>query len=257
MAEKVLDCIVILGDSASSGFGTGGRGYPVLLGEALGAKRIENFSQFGRTTKLMVEEDLPRVAALSPDLVIVQTGMADSLPHPGERVQRILERFAPSTWHGVDGLERRAYFSGSRRRRARQWVVAETKVALKRALIAISGGFTRTSPDEFRIYLDRLFSELERTCPLVVSVGLFDVDQRNFPKQHECSAPFRLVRQQVMAQHTHVIPADIDQHLRRWDDFLPDHAHLNVSGHDVLATEILGALRSTLPDVPMVQPGVA
>ena len=104
MTISPVDCVVVLGDSTSAGFGTGGRGYAVLIGEALGANRVENLSTFGRTTRLMFEEDLARVATIRPDVVVVQAGMGDSLPHPGERIQRMLEHFVPSTWHGVDGL---------------------------------------------------------------------------------------------------------------------------------------------------------
>jgi lysophospholipase L1-like esterase len=247
MTKTDVDCVVVLGDSTSAGFGTGGRGYAVLVGEALGANRVENLSTFGRTAKVMFEEDLPRVAAIRPDVIIVQTGMGDSLPHPGERIQRMLEHFVPSTWHGVDGLERRAYFSGTRRQRIRQWAVAEAKTTLKRILIAVTGGFTRSNPDEFRGYLDHLLGTLEPMCPVVVSVGLFDLDQHIFPKQHRVNLPFRRQRDQVLAEHPRVIGVEIDERLQRWDDFLGDHCHLNASGHAAVAEAILEAIRTVVP----------
>ncbi len=74
-----LKCVAVLGDSSAAGFGTGGRGFPVLAGEGLGALRLENLSQFSRTTKLMVEEDVSRIDEIRPDVVIVSIGMADSL----------------------------------------------------------------------------------------------------------------------------------------------------------------------------------
>jgi hypothetical protein len=216
---------------------------------------VENFAQFSRTAKLMVEEDLPRIAVLRPDLIIVEAGMGDSLPHPGERVQRMLERFIPSTWHGVDGLERRAYFSGTRRQRARQWAVAESKTAIKRALITLTGGFTRSNPEEFHAYLDRLFTALEVTNPVIVSIGLFDLDQHAFPKQHEFNLPFRAHRDQVLSEHPHVVRVEIDQRLHRWDDFHEDHCHWNAAGHATVANEILRALHSALPGLLTVPPG--
>ena len=88
MAHAAVDCVVILGDSTSAGFATGGQGYPSLVGEALGANGGE-LVQVRTDHQLMVEEDLPRIGALRPDVVIVQAGMGDSLPHPGERVQRL------------------------------------------------------------------------------------------------------------------------------------------------------------------------
>lgn len=249
--SHVADCIVVLGDSTSSGFGTGRHGYPVLLGETLQATRVENLAKFGQTTKSMVEEDLPRMAALRPDVVVVQAGMGDSLPHPGQRVQGLLERFVPSTWHGVDGLERRAYLSGTRRRRARQWLVAECKTALKRTLIFLTGGFTRATPEEFGTYLDRLLTGLEAICPVVVCIGLFDIDQHVFPKQHQLNVPFRAQRQRVLADHPRVIPVEIDQQLDRWDDFLEDHGHFNAAGHATVARAIILTLQSDVPGLAM------
>ena len=248
-----IDCIVVFGDSSSSGFGTGGRGYPVLIGEAVRAQRVENLAKFGQTTKLMVEEDLPHIASLHPDLVIVQAGMGDSLPHPSERIQHLLERFVPSTFHGVNGLERRAYFSGTRRRRAQQRVVATFKTTLKRTLISLTGGFTRSNPEEFRAYFDQLLTALEATGCIIVCIGLFSVDQRIFPKQHEKNLPFRKVREDVLEKHPQVIRAEIDQRLHRWDDFLGDHGHWNAAGHANVAEVILEALLSALPELGPAQ----
>jgi hypothetical protein len=178
-----------------------------------------------------------------------QAGMGDSLPHPGERLQRLLEHFVPSTWHGVNGFERRAYFSGTRRRRARQWAVAEFKTTLKRALIDLTGGFTRSNPDEFRSYLDQLLTGLEAISPIVVSVGLFDMDQHIFPKQHEMNVPFRVQRERVLTEHPQVIVAEINERLHRWDDYMGDHGHLNASGHASVAEEIIRSLQEHSPEL--------
>ena len=244
-----INSIAVLGDSTSTGFATQGRSYAVLVGEALTATTVENFAVFGRTAKLMVDEDLSRVADLRPDMVIVHVGMGDSLPHPGERVQRILERFAPPTWHGVYGLERRAYFSGTRWHRVTQWVVAETKTTIKRALIGITGGYTRATPVEFERYFDQLLTELADRVDVVVSIGLFDVDQHRFPKQHVLNLPFREKRFAVLSRHPQIIPVEINQRLDHWGHFLPDRAHWNAAGHAAVADEILQALRTALPEL--------
>jgi hypothetical protein len=237
-----IDSIAVLGDSSSTGFGTNGRSYGTIVGEALGASRVENLARFSRTTKLMLEEDAPLVAELRPDLVIVQAGMGDSFPHPGKWVQRTLERFAPPTWHGVEGLERRAYYSGSRPQRTRQWLTATAKTTIKRTLIGLTGGFTRSSPDEYGECLDRLLTELGGVAPFVLSIGMFDIDQRIFPKQRVMNLPFRDRRFAVLSGHPQVIPVEINQRLQRWDHYHPDHAHWNADGHAAVAAEILAAL---------------
>ncbi len=239
-----IGTIAVLGDSSSTGFGTDGGSYGALVGEALGAGRVENLARFSRTTKLMLEEDVAAVAALRPDLVIVQAGMGDSFPHPGEWVQRTLERFAPPTWHGVEGLERRAYFTGTRRQRARQWVTATAKTTIKRVLIGLTGGFTRSTPEEYEECLDLLLTELEDIAPTVLSIGMFDIDQRMFPKQHVMNLPFRERRFAVLSTHPRVIPVEISQRLQQWDHYHPDHAHWNTEGHAAVADEIVSALRA-------------
>lgn len=135
--------------------------------------------------------------------------------------------------------------------------MAEFKTALKRTLIALTGGFTRSNPDEFRRYLDHLFTALEAMGPVIVSVGLFDMDQHIFPKQHEVSLPFRLQRHIVLTKHPQVISAEIDQRLHRWDDFLGDRGHLNASGHATVAEEILRSLQSRPPGLVREGSGIA
>ena len=175
-------------------------GIPSWSAKPSAATRVENLAKFGQTTKMMLDEDLPLIPALRPDVVIVQAGMGDSLPHPGERVQRFLERFVPSTWHGVNGLERRAYFSGPVSgcpavggRRIQDDAQAGADPADRR--------IHASNPDEFRTSLDQLLTALEGISPVVVCIGLFDVDQHVFPKQHTLNVPFRTQRYRVLAEH--------------------------------------------------------
>lgn len=97
------------------------------------------------------------------------------------------------------------------------------------------------------MYLDQLFTALEATSPIIVSVGLFDLDQHNFPKQHELNLSFRAVRESVLESHPQIIPAEIDHRLHRWDDFHGDHCHWNVAGHATVAEVIIEALQPVLP----------
>jgi len=82
-----------------------------------------------------------------------------------------------------------------------------------------------------------------------VSVGLFDLDQHNFPKQHALNVPFRTVREDVLERHPHILRAEIDHRLHRWDDFHGDHCHWNAAGHATVAEVIIEALQPVLPEL--------
>jgi lysophospholipase L1-like esterase len=242
-----IDTVLALGDSATVGFGTGGRPYPVVVGETLGAGRVEIDAALGRTTGDVLAAHGALVAEHRPDLVIVQTGMADSLLHPGRRVQQLLERFAPPTWHGVDGLERRAVYSGSRVRRVRQRAASGAKTTLKRTIVGVTGGHTRLGPEESADRLDRLLGELTARCPVVVSIGFYTIDEHFFPGQERTNRRFRAARAEVLARHPAVLAVDVDRVLRRWEHFLADHGHWNAEGHAAVAAEIMRSLAAAHP----------
>ncbi len=243
---KSIDTIAVLGDSSSSGFGTRGRSYGVVLGESLGASRVEVFADFGRTTRELLDQHASWLAGVGPDLVVVQSGMADGLMHPGRRVQSFLEHFAPKTWHGVDGLERRAVFSKTRRVRMQQWATSTAKTLLKRAAVSLTGGYTRMQPDEYAECLDRLLSELEGTTGIVVCLGLYEIDAHFFPCQAASTARFKDARREVLARHPKVIGVEVDPVLVHWDCFLADHGHWNADGHAAVGAEIARCVRAAL-----------
>ena len=93
----------------------------------------------------------------------------------------MIERVAPATWHGVAGLEPRAYYSTtSRRRRWRQRAVSTLKVTVKRTAIRI-GHHQRMELDELVGHLGDLLARLEGLGVPVFLVGDYPVDARLFP----------------------------------------------------------------------------
>ncbi len=234
--------VVVIGDSSSVGFGTRGRSYPVLVAESLESP-LTLLADFGKTTRQALAEDLPAVAGCDPGLIILQTGMADSLLHPGRRVQQLLERFAPPTWHGVDGLERRAVYSSRRRTALLQRAGAAAKTTLKRLLVR-ANGWTRMTPDDYAACLDELLTGLEATGAPVVSIEIYRTDERIFPRQRATSAPFVAAHVAVTARHPGVVVVRPDEVLHRWDDFLGDHGHWNAAGHAKVAALVTDRLAS-------------
>lgn len=247
----MMTTVAVLGDSSSVGFGTGGRSYAIQLSEKLGAELVAVIAGLGKTTAVALETDLSTIAGLHADVVVVQTGMADSLLHPGQRLQRWIEHFVPETWHGVDGLERRAVFEPNRWHRARQQVAAAAKTALKRTLITVSRGYTRMLPAEYSQCLDRLLTGIEAAGGVVVSIGIYRIDQRYFPRQDNAIAPFVAARRAVLARHPNVVSVEPDEVLVRWGDFLDDHAHWSAAGHERVADHIVRRLKEARPDLDL------
>jgi lysophospholipase L1-like esterase len=246
---KELKTIVVFGDSASVGFSTKGRSYGVVLAELLGATRVEVSAGFGRTTRDVLDQHASVLDGLHPDLIVLQTGMADSLMHPGRRVQLLMEHFAPKAWHGVDGLERRAVYSTSWSVRVSQRVAASAKTGIKRMTVALTGGFTRMQPAEYGECLDQLLTSLQASCPLVMTITPYEIDERVFPRQRRSARRFIDVGATVLARHPSVIPVEVDPVLDRWDDYLGDNGHWNASGHATVAAEIARSLRAAHPEV--------
>ena len=175
--------IAVVGSSHSVGLGVYGQSFAVRAAELLGASETLQLSRSAQT-RLAGRRPTPstRSPASGPSLVIVSFGAAEGHVHPSRILQALLDRFAPASWRGPDGIEPRPYFSRRPARRLAQRTVSRTKVLVKRLLIAITGGFHRLSAAEFEAGLRDLLDRLG-PAPKVL-VGLWPVDERMFPRSN-------------------------------------------------------------------------
>ncbi|GAA2506224.1 SGNH/GDSL hydrolase family protein [Winogradskya humida] len=228
--------LAVLGDSHAAGLGVYGRSYAVRLAERLGADLLP----LARTTQTVDEiggDELLRLRAFAPTAVIVAFGASEGFVHPSRVLQRLLDRFAPRSWHG---LEPRPYYSRKRARRWRQRVVSGAKVLVKRALIGVGGGFQRLPSPGFEDHLLALLDSLDPGVPKIM-IGLWRVDDRAFPRSNDRLRDNDEILRSIAAGRADVI------HVPTWDavgagDFLEDGAHLNDRGHDRVAGLILRQL---------------
>ena len=236
--------IAVVGSSHSAGLGVYGRSFAVRAAELIGAEAL----QLSRSAQVVaqVRDDLvEEVRTFGPGLVVVSFGAAEGHVHPSRLLQRLLDRFAPANWRGPDGLEPRPYFSRRPARRLAQRAISRLKVQVKRALIAATGGFHRLSPADFEAGLRDL---LDRLGPVPkVLVGLWPVDDRMFPRSNPVLRRNDAILRAVAAERDDAVYVDTAGVVRRWEDFLDDHAHLNEAGHDRVAALIVAAAHAGAP----------
>jgi lysophospholipase L1-like esterase len=233
--------VAVVGSSHSVGLGVGGRSFAVRAAELLGASET---LQLSRSAQLVSQADaatVDAVAGFAPSLVIVSYGAAEAHVHPSRLLQALLDRCAPASWRGPAGIEPRAYFSRRPARRLGQLAVSRTKVLVKRLLIALTGGFHRLGAAAFEASLRGLLDRLGPAPKILV--GLWPVDERMFPRSNPVLAGHDAILRRVAAERPDAVYVDAAAVVRRWDDFLDDHAHLNDTGHQRVAALIAEASR--------------
>lgn len=242
--------LAIIGGSTAAGLGTRGRSFATIVVEALEEPEVLDLSHSGR----MVDEHLalgPTIRDFRPDFAIICAGVSESMVHPGPSAQRIIERWAPASWHGVSGLQARPYFSTKPAKRLRQRAVSELKVAVKRSVIKASKGRSRMSPQDFGRNLSGLLALLaELECKSIV-IDLWHTDDRLFPRTDEAfqAASVELAAAVKKAPSATRLP--LRDVLLYWDDFLADHLHWNARGHQHVADLVLqhiALLEAALPE---------
>lgn len=233
--------IAVVGSSHSVGLGVYGQSFAVRAAELLGASETLQLSRSAQLVSQVGADTVDAIAGFGPSLVIVSYGAAEGHVHPSRILQALLDRFAPASWRGPDGIEPRPYFSRRPARRLAQRTVSRTKVLVKRLLIALTGGFHRLSAAGFEAGLRDLLDRLG-PAPKVL-VGLWPVDERMFPRSNPVLARNDAILRTVAAERADTIYVDTATVVRRWDDYLDDHAHLNDTGHERVAALVAEASR--------------
>ncbi|MFI5494840.1 SGNH/GDSL hydrolase family protein [Actinoplanes sp. NPDC051859] len=236
--------VVFLGGSSTLGLGVQGRSYAVRYAEKLGADvETLQLSKSAQTVADVAPETLAQIRDFRPDVVLLSFGAAEGHVHPSRFLQRILDRFAPQSWRGPAGMEPRPYFSKTRTKRLRQVLMSGTKVQVKRAIIAVSGGYHRLPSDEFDAGLRKILDELGPATKVLI--GLWRVDPYKFPRSNPVLRHNDELLQAIAAERDDVRFVNTADAVHYWDDFLADHAHLNEAGHDRVADLILDATSRT------------
>jgi lysophospholipase L1-like esterase len=240
--------VALLGDSVIAGLGVHGRSYGRIVAEELGASQVLRLARSTHTI-LNAVGHLGRLREYEPDLVIVSVGGSDCIVHAGRAVQNLLDRFAPKSWKGIEGLEPRPWFSGEKAERGRQRVTGTVKLVVKRVGIALTGGYRRVPPVQFEPALQELLAALDGIGCIVAMVSLHEVDDRLWPRSNASAREYNATTRAHLATYPRVVYLDPNPLLRRWEDFCADHAHLNEHGHARVASMLLDALSSVSPNV--------
>jgi lysophospholipase L1-like esterase len=214
-----------------------------LAAAELGGETLD-LSFSGQTTRNLLDTSCDQIRNYAPDLVLIEIGFVEAMVHPGRRIQAFIERWAPASWHGVAGLEPRARYSRRRYRRMRQMLNSRLKVWFKRFLFKVlSGGKTRVDRSESLETTREFLAFLATIGAHIVLLGLPDVDERLFPGTTDRFDDWNsIIRDLAQAlPNTQYLP--LRSAVRKWDDYLPDHLHLNGPGHQRAAADVVAAVR--------------
>ena len=242
----VSPSVASVGDSVIAGLGVGGRSYARLVAEQLDASRFLRLSRSTNTVHDAVS-NLDRLRGERPDLVIVSVGGSDGLVHAGSWVQRMLDKHAPKSWQGMQGLDPRAYLSGGWRQRARQRATSFIKISVKHVGVRLTGGSRRVEPDSFAEGLRDLFAGLAELDCAVVVVGIHYPDEKLFPRSTASLLEYERLTVAALANCPDFVYVSPNGLLNVWDDFLIDHAHYAESGHAKVAEAVLKAIGTRSP----------
>ncbi len=234
--------VAILGDSLVAGYGVRGRSYAQLVAERLGASEIVNLAR-STYTVLNAVQRLTRLHTFAPDLVIVSVGGSEALVHAGARVQHLVERYAPKSWRGVEGLEPKPRFARKRSTRYREIFTTTIKLVIKHVGVRITGGYRRMEPGPFAEAFETLMKGLHGLDCVVLVVGFYPTDDRLWPRTNASSIAYESAIRRSIQNYDHVIFFDPKQVALTWSDFMADRIHFNELGHAKVADEVIEVLK--------------
>ena len=172
--------LLIVADSSLSGLGQSGPPCWRLLADQLNADVLA-IAVSGLSLAEVMENHKAEITAFRPELAVVDSGGTEALVVPGARVQALIERYAPQSWHGVAGLETRARYSTQLRRRIKQRLESEVKVAVKRVLTKMTDRRPRIQLADFCEQFADLLVMLEGTGTKTLVLGMPSMPKRLFP----------------------------------------------------------------------------
>lgn len=233
--------VALIGDSVMAGLGVRGKSFGMLIAQQLAASEVLVLAR-SEWTVLHAVDSLPRLQSFQPDLVLCAIGGSDAMVHVGRTAQNLISRFGPKSWRGTAGLEPRPWFSSKRLLRYRQVAGTAAKLVVKNIGVRCTGGYRRVEPDVFAETYPHLLNELLATGATVVCICPAGVDELFFPRTTRSGREYLPVLLQAAADRPDVVLVETDDLLRKWEDYLPDHAHLNPAGHRKVADSVISAL---------------
>jgi hypothetical protein len=225
--------VAVLGDSLAAGLGVREHSYPRMVARDLEASAILMKAKASRRVDECMEQ-LPRLEKFGPDLVLISTGQTEGLIHPGPLVDRLVERFAPESWHGVVGLDARPFYSAEPAVRRREIATSVGKIAVKNVGVRV-GGRPRMEPEVYRAALCTFLDAMaERDWPVVVA-GIGFPNAVLYPRSRRNLAVVEQIQIAEVAKRPNARFVRLNGLVDFRRDTLADRCHPSVVGHRKIA----------------------
>jgi hypothetical protein len=139
-------------------------------------------------------------------------------------------------------MDPRPYYSGRQWKRIVQMVESNIRWRVKVALIKFTGGARWMTTETYEESLIELIDSLEMMgITTIVVISQTGHDRRFFPKSEESFDEFMAINRRI-AETKRTLFCDATTICRRWADYLADHFHPNVDGHQRIASRIIALL---------------
>ena len=179
---------------------------------------VLDVSKISRTVPDTVAHCLEDIERFAPEVALLAIGGADSLVFPVQWFQRIVDRFAPPEWVGVEGLMPPAMLPRDRKKRLRKRLEIFAKTLIKQLMINLFGARRRVPLDEVERASEALLSTLDRVDATVVVVGCTDVDDLTFPKSRKNIRATNAMLSRLVVRHANAMYVDPRPMVDKWAD---------------------------------------